>query len=351
MNESIELAFKEGSSDKVYHAELVESGDGWLVNFAYGRRGNSLATGTKTKDPIAYEDAVQVYGKLVKSKRAKGYKVEGQAVDINTVDDKQDAGVRPQLLNEVSEDDVDKYLMNDMYCMQEKNDGRRKMLQKTGQTIQGVNKKGFVTPVTSVMLEELQKVSGSCILDGEDMGDYILLFDDISFPNMRYKDRYELLLNLIPDAKFKHLRVVETAWTTPEKVEMFNRLKASKAEGVVFKKVDAGFTAGRPNSGGDQFKCKFYESASCIVTSVSDVKRSIGVSVLDYDDSWAPVEVGNVTVYPNQEIPKVNDIVEIKYLYYYPNGSLYQPVLLAVRDDVDDKECLLSKLKTKRETV
>ena len=61
------------------------------------------------------------------------------------------------------------------------------------------------------------------------------------------------------------------------------------------------------------------------------------------------IDVGNATVYPNQEMPKIGDIVEVKYLYYYPGGSLYQPVLLSIRDDVDMRECLVDKLKTKRE--
>ena len=70
--------------------------------------------------------------------------------------------------------------------------------------------------------------------------------------------------------------------------------------------------------------------------------------VLDDD---ARVEVGNVTVYPNQVMPSVGDIVEVKYLYYYPGGSLYQPVLLGVRDDVEPRECIIEQLKTKQEIL
>ena len=357
MNESIELAFKEGSSDKVYQAELKEESAGYVVNFAYGRRGNTLATGTKTATPVEYATAKKVYDKLVHSKTAKGYKPEGNSETIVVVD-KEDVGLRPQLLNEIEEKDVEKYIQDDQWCMQEKYDGRRKMLQSTGSTIRGSNKKGFLTPIIPSIEAELKKISGGYTIDGEDMGDTIKLFDMIDFPNMRYSDRYEMLVNLFHDKGFKHLQVVETAWKETAKRQMFNRLKALKAEGVVFKVSYAGYTPGRPNSGGDQLKCKFYESASCIVTSHSDVKRSIGVSVVDdsipgYYDGLKPqsvVDVGNVTVYPNQDIPAIGAIVEVKYLYYYPNGSLYQPVLKEVRDDVHKEECLLSKLKTKQGT-
>lgn len=347
MNESIDLAFQEGSSDKVYKAELVEDivAGGFLVNFAYGRRGNALTTGTKTMTAVDYDTAKKTYDKLVKSKTSKGYKVQGAPTEsLSVVADVEDTGFRPQLLNEISEDDVEKYLLDDRYCMQEKNDGRRKGIISTGSRVVGANKKGLLTPITESMQQALNLISGAYTIDGEDMGDIILLFDMLDFPDMRYMDRYQLLMDLIPHNN-PYLKVVETAWTTKEKVDMYNRMKLSKAEGIVFKLKDAPYSAGRPNSGGSQFKCKFYESASCVVTEVSNVKSSIKVAVLD--DNRMVVPVGNVTVYPNQTPPKVNDIVEVKYLYYYPNGSLYQPVLLSIRDDVDQAECLLSKLKTK----
>lgn len=348
MNESIELAFKEGSSDKVYHAELVAKGDGYVVNFAYGRRGNTLVTGTKTAAPVTGEVAKAIYDKLVKSKTSKGYKPDGDSVDgIAVVSTKEDTGLRPQLLNEASDASLEAFLQDDRWCMQEKFDGRRKMIECTGSLIRGSNKKGFLTPIIPSMEAELRKVSGAYIIDGEDMGDTIMLFDMISYPNMTYADRYEMLKDLFDKPGFKHLKVVETAWKEAAKRQMFNRLKAAKAEGVVFKRSDAGYTAGRPASGGNQFKFKFYESASCIVSGHHPTKRSISLDVYDDNDL---IDIGNVTVYPNMDIPAIGDIVEVKYLYYYPGGSLYQPVLLGVRDDVDMRECLIDKLKTKRET-
>jgi len=352
MNESIELAFKQGSSDKVYKAELKKEGDGFVVNFAYGRRGSAMATGTKTDTPIEYDLAKKTYDKLVKSKTSKGYNPVGEPADTINVVDKSDTGIRPQLLNEIDEKDVEKYLNDDRYCMQEKNDGRRKLLHYTGSTVLGINKKGLEVPVITQMVKDCQQIRGAALIDGEDMGDVLRVFDMLSYPNMAYEARFAILEDIIPN-NVKSLQVVETAWTTMQKGDLFMRLKINKAEGVVFKLKDAPYSAGRPASGGSQFKCKFYESASCIVSSVSDVKSSIGIAVLN-DMMPGPAdqteEVGNVTVYPNQTKPKVGDIVEVKYLYYYPMGSLYQPVLLGIRDDVNKDECLLSKLKTKQGT-
>ena len=343
-NQNIELRFQEGSSDKVYQAELTETPDGWLVNFAYGRRGNALTTGTKTKTPVSYDKALAAYEKLVKSKMAKGYKADGVSGSIAVVD-KEDTGLRPQLLNEVDRDAstfMKDFIFNPDYCMQEKYDGRRRMIKKSSDGVAGTNKKGIKVALDASIEKACHGIiGGSYVMDGEDMGDHIMLFDDLTNPNEPYYKRYKRLTDKIPYGNLE-LRVVETAWTSEGKKEMLERLIAENAEGVVFKLIDAPYKPGRPASGGDQFKCKFYETASCIVSGHHSTKSSISLDVYDDNDL---INVGNVTVYPNQVTPAVGDIVEVKYLYYNPGGSLYQPVLLGVRDDVDMRECLIDKLK------
>src|SRR4051812_38552012 len=80
---NITLHFREGTSDKVYQAAIVQSGRGYVVNFAYGRKGKSLTTGTKTPSPINYDKAKDVYDKLIESKIAKGYRVNNK-LDLPT---------------------------------------------------------------------------------------------------------------------------------------------------------------------------------------------------------------------------------------------------------------------------
>ena len=351
---SIDLEYREGSSDKVYNVRLHEEALGWKVYFAYGRRGNTLITGTKTKDALTYAHAKKVYDKLVHSKVNKGYVSSGTSSGspINTVtSDKEDSTIRPQLLNEITEEEAILFINDTNYCMQEKYDGRRKLIHKEiDVTIQGINKKGIITSLTKEATDQLESIpSSSYTIDGEDMGDTIMLFDDITYPNKSYFHRFGILLKLIKSQDYdenKTLQVVKTAWDKASKQEMFKVLKESNAEGVVFKKIDAPYSPGRPASGGSQFKCKFYESASCIVSSVSDVKNSIALHVLE--DNGTIVPVGNATLYANSPTVKVGNIVEIKYLYYNEGGSLYQPVLLDVRDDVYTDECKLDKLKRKK---
>jgi len=42
-------------------------------------------------------------------------------------------------------------------------------------------------------------------------------------------------------------------------------------------------------------------------------------------------------------------VVEIRYLYAYMGGSLFQPTYLGQRDDVDHQECSTQQLKFKPE--
>ena len=69
----ITLYYREGSSDKVYHAVIEPQGEGFVVNIAYGRRGSTMNTGTKTQTPVDYHSAKSIYDKLVWEKKANGY--------------------------------------------------------------------------------------------------------------------------------------------------------------------------------------------------------------------------------------------------------------------------------------
>lgn len=78
----IKLYFQEGTSDKVYEIDLCESGDGFLVNFRYGKRGATLKEGTKTIFPVDLQEANKVFDSLEKEKRSKGYSTEGEPMSV-----------------------------------------------------------------------------------------------------------------------------------------------------------------------------------------------------------------------------------------------------------------------------
>ena len=70
MEHTTTLYFREGPSDKVYQASIRPKGKGFMVHFAYGRRGSTFNTGSKTQTPVDYQIAKGIYDKLIKEKMA-----------------------------------------------------------------------------------------------------------------------------------------------------------------------------------------------------------------------------------------------------------------------------------------
>ena len=63
----------------------------------------------------------------------------------------------------------------------------------------------------------------------------------------------------------------------------------------------------------------------------------------------SPPTPPNVTIAPNKAIPAAGALVEIRYLYAYKGGSLYQATYLNERDDIEAGDCVLGQLKYKAE--
>jgi bifunctional non-homologous end joining protein LigD len=158
-------------------------------------------------------------------------------------------------------------------------------------------------------------------------------------------DRFASLMMVIPP-RIDALRWVSTIVSPDDKLEIYEELRATRREGVVFKDMDAPYSPGRPNSGGPQLKFKFVESASFIVTGIN-LKRSVTLGLYDGDTL---VPAGNVTIPPNHAIPQVGNVVDARYLYALKqSGSIYQPVYLGVRTDIPATECVVEQLKYKSE--
>jgi bifunctional non-homologous end joining protein LigD len=348
-SENITLYFKQGTSDKIYTVTLEEAGDGrFTVNFAYGRRGATLTTGTKTKTPVEYASAKKIYDKLVKSKTSKGYAPGEEGPQyVHTDADTKDTGIQCQLLNFIEESQVAAYICDDDWWAQEKYDGKRMLLRKTD-AVTAINRRGLSVGAPDTVLASAGNVDQMYLADGEAVGETLFVFDllEIDKKNIRSLPYCQRLSNLENLGLTGSLVIVETAKTQEEKQHLYDRLRTSGGEGIVFKKHSAPYTAGRPNSGGNQVKFKFYATASVLVTKLNE-KSSVAVAVVSGEDR---VEVGNVTIPPNKDIPAVNAVIEVRYLYAYQGGSLYQPVYIGVRDDLSIEDCVISQLKYKQET-
>ena len=347
---SASLHYREGNSDKVYQACIEPKGEGYIVTFAYGRRGNTLNTGIKNDTPVPLETATKLFNKLVASKVAKGYQPDGGTSKPYQQSGSEgiDSGIRCQLLNAIDESELSRLLTGRTHCLQEKHDGRRLMIRKQGDTITGINRRGLVIAIPDSIREAIEHIPFDVLIDGEAVGDTLHAFDLLEvkgncFRQRRYIDRFSGLIMVIPP-NLPALRWVSTSIDPNDKVEIYEELRATNREGVVFKEVDAPYNAGRPNSGGTQLKYKFVESASFIVTARND-KRSVSLGLYDGDKL---VPAGNVTIPPNHAVPAPGEVCECRYLYALrESGSIYQPVYLGKRCDIPAAECSTDQLKYK----
>ena len=349
--DNITLYYREGSSDKVYQCAIEPAGNGrFAVTFAYGRRGSTMSTGSKTSSPVSYEEAKRIYDKLVREKMAKGYTPGADGTPyVGGNSDKQPSGLLPQLLNSIEDADVQRLIRDAAYCAQEKFDGRRLLIRKHGAAIEGINKKGLVVGLPEPVFQAIHKFPGDCILDGESIGDVFHVFDlleldDADLRDQTYHRRLTALMNLLALVQQRTIRYTETAFTTAQKQRLLQQLKPANREGIVFKRLDAPYTPGRPNSGGPQLKHKFCATLSALVAKVN-AQRSVEIRLLG-KDGW--VTAGNVTIPPNHRLPAVGQVVEVRYLYAFPeSGIVYQPVYLGPRTDVEATECIVAQLKFK----
>jgi len=356
-SESVSLYFKEGTSDKEYHAQLESHDGGWTVNFQYGRRGSALRAGSKTPQPLPYEEAKKIYDKVIREKIGKGYRPLGETLPapIGQAGEPRKTGLACELLTAIEFREVAKYILDPAYWLQDKRDGHRRMVEKRANgAIFGINRRGLTAPLPATLHAELTLLDlQTFVLDGEIEEDRLVVFDLLDANgDMRkapYADRFNrLLLELsrarVPSRRgLEHISTVSTWRTREEKETGLQQLYADKAEGVVFKRAAVAYAAGRS---GSHLKFKFTATCSARVRTVNK-KRSVGLELLDENGGW--VEIGNVSVAVSHEIPQVGSLVEVRYLYATAGRQLYQPVYLGLRTDVGEKECALTQLKFKRD--
>lgn len=353
--QSADLYLKAGSSDKVYHATIENSDRGYIVNFKYGRRGSALKSGTKTNSPVSMDKAKNIFDNLVKEKTGKGYQSIPNAnpQEIHVADNPPDTPTESKcfLLNPIKEEEAEKYIIDENWLMQEKLDGVRFLLEKKNSRVNSFNRRGLYTNIPTNIWNSVSETK-NFLIDGELIGEKMHVFDileynDQDLRNEKLSSRIEILNKLIDEIGWKeNIDCTNVFHSAEEKRTAYAKFFEDNKEGVVFKKKDAKYYVGRPASGGDYIKCKFYGTCSAIVTNINN-KRSVSLGLYK---GKKLVNAGNVTISSNFEIPEIGNVVEVKYLYAMKqSGSLYQPIYLGVRNDIVTEECTQKQLKFKSE--
>lgn len=350
----IALFLTEGSSDKVYNVQLCEEPDGFAVRAQNGRRGKALRDQVKGTG-LTETDARLVYDRLVASKVKGGYTEQESGVAFSSaMNADTPTGWVPQLLNEISPEEA--AALGDDWLFQEKHDGERRGLISDEGRIVFANRKGLETgiqqPIADAFTRLAGVVGGRLILDAEDMGDHVVIFDvpaHFMIQEGTFRERAAIMAHL--EKTITNLGLGEQlSVDVPVPASEFFAgrealLREGNAEGFVARRADSPYSVGRPASGGNALKVKYWADITCRVAEGRLGKSSVAIELLDDAGTWTAV--GNVTI-NGAPMPEVGSLIDVKYLYAFKGGSLFQPSYLRPRTDVDAAECRIDRLKMKR---
>ncbi|MDQ0607524.1 hypothetical protein QFZ83_001695 [Variovorax sp. W1I1] len=337
------LYFTGQGSDKVYQVHLRPKDDGWVVDYGNGRRGGTLATGTKTSSPVAFEAALKVYEKVVKEKTSKGYTPDQSGALYTSTDlAGRISGELPQLPTLILEEQVARYFDDAGWGLQEKADGENRILLIEGETVRGTNRRGLFVDIPQAWTGVADAAStGRTVIAGEHVGDAFKAFDllELDGQDLRGAPFIERFGHLQKAAgRLPWMVVLDLETTAEGKRRRAAQLLAAHGEGYVLKALAAPFAAGRSTT---SLKFKFNQSATCEVIRVN-AQRSVAVGLRD--ETGAMVDMGNVTVPPNETLPAAGTLVEVRYLYRYAGGKFEQPVYKGQRPDMTAEDAVLSQV-------
>jgi bifunctional non-homologous end joining protein LigD len=187
------LYYAEGNADKQYTATV----DGETVTFAWGRRGSTLQTDSKTLSPAA---AAKLYTSKLQEKLAKGYR-PGQDTPLPAaqgVPPVQELGrsksyephpatsYRPMLLNSISPEEAEALIRDPNWFMQQKADGVRAMvtIDHVECTVRAASRTCKPVALTVATINALNDVfPNGAILDAESCGGTLVIFDLLAVGN------------------------------------------------------------------------------------------------------------------------------------------------------------------------
>lgn len=377
-HKEVKLFFQEGSSDKVYYARIVPAGAaGFDVVVQWGRRGSTLQEGKKALK-VSLEKAEATLERLVREKMNKGYEAMtdtskpaevappmGQGSGSKVTGVRARVGRVAQLLNPVEAHEVDALLADTGIVAQQKLDGARVLCHVVDGEVLPTNRSGQKTSLAGDVLRGVEHLPSGTVVDGEVVrheGQTVYwLFDVLEFAGADvshepYATRFERLTDEVEPGLVEPARVLETAFTAPQKRALYERLQQNGAEGIVFKRRDAPWSAGRPSSGGTQLKCKFIASADVVL--VENAGNAYRMQVFEQGRLR---DVGKVFSGTTNEVRAALDarlsrgqrvVAEVRYLYATDDLNLFQPVFVRARDDKAEHECTLEQLKrTNRDVV
>lgn len=251
--------------------------------------------------------------------------------------------VAPMLAEPITNTKRD-YINDDDYWFEQKLDGIRLIVEVDDGKVYQWKRSGTLAGFPAVK-RAFSVLPGHWRFDGEFLDEQFHVFDLPESPATDFADTYEVRRHVLEEFHKQWgpppvVQIVKCARTPSEKQDLFDRLQAAGAEGVMVKKFDAPYRAGLRT----QFtmKMKFWRSCEVVVVEVGiDGKENLEFAL--FDDAGKLHKVGKASTIGKPKA-QPGEILEVKYLYAGAGNRLVQPEILRIRDDKQLDECTFEQL-------
>jgi ATP-dependent DNA ligase len=258
--------------------------------------------------------------------------------------------IQAELLTEATEAAFKRMLTDPRFGFQEKHNGHRLVICKTGGQLAHFNRIGepsskrLPSRVHSILLQHPLE---NFVIDTELVGEMLYIFDALylgeeelvhdayEYREARYHAEFTGFAYIIP---------VKTARTFKEKKELWQHVLDINGEGLCAKNMTKAYRMGRADQ---HFKLKFWKTADAIVIGQSpDHKDGIDIGMYDAKGRLHRISGCSMLVKAaRKRRPQPGDVIEVRFLYATKERHIVQPTLLSVRFDKKAAECKLTQLE------
>jgi ATP-dependent DNA ligase len=242
-------------------------------------------------------------------------------------------------------------LLDPNYAVQQKFDGKRIMLHIERSSVTAHNREGLICSVSPNIIAEARQFApiAPMMLDGEWIRETKTLhaFDllEINGTDIRpwkFIDRNTQLMATLQAASMRSIQIARTEFEQAGKIDLLQEVHARNLEGIVLKKIDSPYRTDRQP---DQFKHKFTVVSSFVITKKNE-KDSVALGL--FNDKGQLIECGNVKIRSKHFRVNEGMVIDVRYLHAFRDSNhVYQPRMVAIRDDLQPEHCLISQLKYK----
>lgn len=268
------------------------------------------------------------------------------------------AAISPMLAQPIDEHRVAQLVQNEHWACEPKVDGHRCLIHIGGGRVEFITRTGLTMSGVPASVrsgfEQLASSGLDAVLDSELLPHtgMLWLFDCVRFGTVvadtdPFRARRAAVEQLAGYFDQRDVDVLPSYTAEVDKARLLLDIKARNAEGVIFRRLDAGYTQRRTER---LLKYKFRYDCDCVVIERGvDGKDNLRLAVFD---DCKLVDVGTVSALTGDG-PRVQigDVVCVTYLYASADRKLTQPVTPRIRTDKRAEECTIDQLIYPDKTV